>query len=140
MPRFYGVPKTPEVVPEPAPLAPPFNQKIITTIGAETYFNSMILIPQNHTMAFHGIITATIYADNQSATWNFSGVIKREVHSVSTVLVGLSSYRVIADEGFAATYIDITADKSNASLVISHTGIADKTIVWSTSIELGATV
>ena len=54
MPRFYGVPKTPEVVPEPAPLAPPFNQKIITTIGAETYFNSMILIPQNHTMAFHG--------------------------------------------------------------------------------------
>lgn len=140
MPRFYGVPKTPEAIPGPAASPPPFNQKVITTVGAETYLNSMISIPQHSTMSFHGKITATIHADNQSATWDFSGIIKRDTNALSTVLVGLSSYDVIADTLFSETYIDINADKANGSLIISHTGIANKTIVWSTSIELGATV
>lgn len=118
----------------------PFNQESIITTGAERYVNLVVKIKQNHIFQFSGTITAVIQSSSVCAMWKFNGVVKSQNTPKSTKLVGLSSHAVISNDDFKKAYIEIYANTTEGTLEIAVAGLENRTIIWTTSIEIGDTV
>lgn len=103
----------------------------LTTDNAGTgTVNNQVILPNDSTYAFTILVVARrTDADNESAGYEFKGVVDRNGSAATTAIVGSVSKTVLAEDT-AAWDCNVTADTTNGGLSITVTGEAAKTIRW----------
>jgi hypothetical protein len=92
---------------------------------------NQVVLPNDSTYAFTILVVARrTDADNESAGYEFKGVIDRNGSAATTALVGSVTKTVLAEDT-AAWDVNVAADTTNGALAITVTGEAAKTIRWS---------
>lgn len=108
---------------------------ISATNGGATTANILIL-PNNGTYAFKGIVVAKDAATGDSAMWEVTALMKRGANASTTALVGTPTITKVFNDAGAATWtIALTADTTLGGGVITVTGEAAKTIRWVSNID-----
>ena len=103
----------------------------LTTDGAAASGTNVNALPNNALYAFSAIVGARNTANNDSAAWQISGLVKRGANAAATALVGTPSISPIAsDAGAAAWVVGVTADVTLGALSLNVTGAAATSIRW----------
>lgn len=103
---------------------------VLTSDGAAPATTNQIILPNDSTYTFRILVVARrTDADNESAGYEFVGVVDRNANAASTALVGTVTKTVIAEDT-AAWDVTVTADTTNGGLKVEVTGEAAKTIRW----------
>lgn len=93
-------------------------------------------LQNDSTVLFHILLVARRGdVDNESAGYEFKGVIDRNGNAASTALVGAVTKTVIAEDTVAWD-ANVTADTTNGAISLTVTGEAAKTIRWVASVTL----
>jgi hypothetical protein len=91
---------------------------------------NQIILPNDSTYAFTILVVARrTDADNESAGYEFKGVIDRNTTAASTALVGPVIKTVLAEDT-TAWECNVTAHTSNGGLSVTVTGESGKSIRW----------
>jgi hypothetical protein len=102
---------------------------LVSNTNAAGTANQLIL-RNDSTFAFRILVVARrTDADNESAGYEFVGVVDRNANAASTALVGAVTKTVLAEDT-AAWDVNVTADTTNGGLKVEVTGEAAKTILW----------
>lgn len=102
----------------------------LTLDGGAGSSTTRIVLPNDSTYVFDILVVARrTDADNESAGYQFTGVIDRNANAASTAIVGTVTKTVIAEDT-AAWDVTVDADTTNGSLRIQVTGENAKTIRW----------
>lgn len=103
----------------------------LTTDGAGAASANVNALPNNSLYAFSAIVGARNTANNDSAAWQVSGLIKRGANAAATSLVGAVLVTPIAaDAGASAWTVAVTADTTIGAINVTATGAAATTIRW----------
>jgi hypothetical protein len=91
---------------------------------------NQIILPNDSTYAFTILVVARrTDADNESAGYEFKGVIDRNASAATTALVGPVIKTVLAEDTIAWD-CNVTAHTSNGGLSVTVTGETSKSIRW----------
>lgn len=102
----------------------------LTLDGSTGSTTNRVILPNDSTYIFSIFVVARrTDVDNESAGYQFTGVIDRNTNAASTAIVGTVTKTVIAEDT-AAWDVTVDADTTNGSLRIQVTGEAAKTIRW----------
>lgn len=103
-------------------------------IAAST--TNILILPNNGTYAFKGIVVAKDATTLDSAMWEVTALMKRGANASTTAIVGTPTItKVFNDVGASAWSIALTADTTNGGGAITVTGEAGKTIRWVSNID-----
>jgi hypothetical protein len=91
---------------------------------------NQVILPNDSTYAFTILVVARrTDADNESAGYEFKGVVDRNGAANTTAIVGTVTKTVLAEDT-SAWDCNVTADTTNGGLAVTVTGEAAKTIRW----------
>lgn len=108
----------------------------LTTTGAAASTTNGVILPNNSSYTFKGLVSARNTANGDSSGWEFTGVIKRGANAAATALVAAVTPTLIAQDAGAATWVlAVTADTTNGGLSVTVTGVAATTIRWVATID-----
>lgn len=103
---------------------------VLTTDGGSGGVVNQVTLPNDSTFAFKILVVARrTDVNDESAGYEFSGVIDRNANAASTALVGTVTKTVLAEDT-TAWDVNVTADTTNGGLKVEVTGEAGKTIRW----------
>jgi hypothetical protein len=103
---------------------------VMTSDAGAASTTNQVILPNDSTYAFTILVVARrTDADNESAGYEFKGVVDRNANAASTALVGTVTKTVLAEDT-AAWDVNVTADTTNGGLKVEVTGEAAKTIRW----------
>ena len=109
---------------------------VLTATNADASVTNILIIPNNGTYAFKGIVVAKDATTLYSAMWEVTALMKRGANASTTAIVGTPTItKVFADAGASAWSITLTADTTNGGGAITVTGEAAKTIRWVSNID-----
>lgn len=110
--------------------------KTLTTDNAGAGTNNQVVLPNNATYDFNGRLSARNTSNGDSASFVFSGVIRRGANAAATALVATVTPAFGQNDTGAATWAcAVTADTTNGGLKIAVTGVAATTIKWVCAVE-----
>lgn len=102
----------------------------LTLNGSTATSSTQIVLPNDSTYVFNIFVSARrTDVDNESAGYQFTGVIDRNTNAASTAIVGTVTKTVIAEDTVAWD-ANVDAETTFGSLRIQVTGEAGKTIRW----------
>jgi hypothetical protein len=108
----------------------------LTSTGGAASTTNGVILPNNSTYTFKGLVSARNTANGDSSGWEFTGVIKRGANAAATALVAAVTPTLIAQDAGAATWVlAVTADTTNGGLSVTVTGVAATTIRWVATID-----
>lgn len=90
---------------------------------------SRVLLPNNTSFVFSGILVGKQQGSTNSAAWEIKGLITRGTTAASTVIIGTPTITAI-DNSIGWGTPTITADTTNGCLIISVIGVAATNIRW----------
>jgi hypothetical protein len=103
---------------------------VMTSDAGAASTTNQVILPNDSTYAFRILVVARrTDADNESAGYEFSGVVDRNANAASTAIVGTVAKTVLAEDT-SAWDVNVTADTTNGGLKVEVTGEAAKTIRW----------
>lgn len=103
---------------------------VVTSDAAAPSATNQVILPNDSTYAFKILVVARrTDADNESAGYEFKGVVDRNGSAATTAIVGSVTKTVLAEDT-AAWDCNVTADTTNGGISITVTGEAAKTIRW----------
>lgn len=109
---------------------------VMTATNAAASNTNILILPNNGTYAFKGIVVAKDATTGDSAMWEVTALMKRGANASTTAIVGTPTItKVFADAGASAWSIALTADTTNGGGAITVTGEAAKTIRWVSNID-----
>lgn len=109
---------------------------VLTATNGATTATNILILPNNGTYAFKGIVVAKDASTSDSAMWEVATLIKRGANASTTAIVGTPTItKVFSDAGASAWTIALTADTTNGGGAITVTGEAGKTIRWVSNID-----
>ena len=109
---------------------------VLTATNAAASTSNILILPNNGTYAFKGIVVAKDATTGDSAMWEVTALIRRGANASTTAIVGTPTItKVFADTGASAWTISLTADTTNGGGAITVTGEAGKTIRWVSNID-----
>lgn len=112
-----------------------YNSVVLTADGQPYSIANVLSVPKNTTISFSILVTANANNGQYAGLWEFSGLVKREVTAATTVLLGITPPRVVADRIFSTAYIDVYEDRSLGALIIAATGVPSTSIQWSARVQ-----
>lgn len=104
----------------------------LSTNGATAASGTRMIIGSGFSAAFQGLIVGRTTAGTTSA-FQLSGAIKNE--GGTTALVGTPTVTVLGEDD-GTTDLAITADNTNDALILTVTGVAATTYLWSGFVDL----
>lgn len=108
---------------------------VMSATNAAASTTNILILPNNGTYAFKGLVVAKDATTLDSAMWEVTALMRRGANASTTVLVGSTITKVFNDAGAAAWTIALTADTTNGGGTITVTGEAAKTIRWVSNID-----
>lgn len=103
----------------------------ITTDGGAAGTSNQVALPNNASYSFSGRVTARNTSTGDSASYQFSGLIKQGASAATTALVAaVTVTTVAADTGASSWVVAVTADTTNGALLVTVTGAASTNIAW----------
>jgi len=109
---------------------------VMSATNAAASTTNILILPNNGTYAFKGIVVAKDASTLDSAMWEVTALMRRGANASTTTLVGTPTVtKVFNDAGAAAWTIALTADTTNGGGTITVTGEAGKTIRWVSNID-----
>jgi hypothetical protein len=103
---------------------------VLTADAGAASTTNQVILPNDSTFAFRILVVARrTDANDESAGYEFTGVVDRNANAASTAIVGTVTKTVLAEDT-AAWDCNVTADTTNGGLSITVTGEAAKTIRW----------
>ena len=106
---------------------------VLTADNAAASTTNQVILPNDSTYAFSAMVVARrTDADNESAGYEFKGVVDRNGSAATTALVGTVTKTVLAEDNIAPNAWDcnVTADTTNGGLAFTVAGKSGKTIRW----------
>lgn len=105
--------------------------------GLETQSN-IVIIPSNKTALLTiQIVARTEASPHKTASWNISGMVKRENSVDSVSIVGFSPVSTMGDNELQNIYIQLSEHQGYGGLSIQCTGIVDYTVIkWAATVTL----
>lgn len=108
---------------------------VLTADGLPYSIANVLSVPKNTTISFSILVTANANGGQYAGLWEFSGLVKREITAATTVLLGITPPRVVADNIFTTAFIDVYEDRSLGALIIAATGLPSTSIQWSARVQ-----
>jgi hypothetical protein len=103
---------------------------VLTADNAAASTTNQVILPNDSTYAFTALVVARrTDANDESAGYEFKGVVDRNTTAATTALVGTVTKTVLAEDT-TAWDCNVTADATNGGLAFTVTGEANKTIRW----------
>lgn len=103
---------------------------VLTADAAAASATNQVVLPDDSAFAFRILVVARRSdVDNESAGYEFTGVIDRNATAASTAFVGTPVKNVLAEDTVAWD-VNVTANTTKGCLTITVTGQAGKTINW----------
>ena len=92
--------------------------------------------PNNSAYGFTITVVGAVGSGGDCSMWKFEGLIKRGANAAATAIVGnVVKNRIAYDSGASAWDVNVTANTSQGSLVVTVTGEASTTIRWIANVE-----
>lgn len=107
---------------------------LLTSGGLAAGASSRVLVPNNTSFAFEGVIVGKKTGSTDSVAWEFSGLITRGTNAASTVLKGTPTITAIDNSAGWGTPT-IAADTTNGTLEIKVVGLAATTARWTCTLR-----
>lgn len=109
---------------------------VMSATNAAASTSNILILPNNGTYAFKGIVVAKDATTGDSAMWEVTALMKRGANASTTAIVGTPTItKVLADAGASAWSIALTADTTNGGGAITVTGEVGKTIRFVCNID-----
>jgi hypothetical protein len=105
----------------------------MTASGAAPSTNIRMVLQNNNTIGFTGLITAKQSGSTNAACWKVEGMITRGASAAATTLV-TSTVTAISNAP-AWTTPAFSADTTNGALILTVTGVAATNIRWSARVD-----
>ena len=109
---------------------------VMSATNAAASTTNILILPNNGTYAFKGIVVAKDAGTLDSVMWEVSALIRRGTDASTTTVVGTPTVTKLFNDTNAANWsITLTADTTNGGGTITVTGEASKTIRWVANID-----
>jgi hypothetical protein len=103
---------------------------VLTADNVAASTSNQVILPNYSTYAFTALVVARrTDANDESAGYEFKGVVDRNATAATTALVGTVTKTVLAEDT-SAWDCEVTADTTNGGLAFTVTGEENKTIRW----------
>jgi hypothetical protein len=107
---------------------------VLTTNGGTAGASNQVTLSNDTTATFDiSIVARRTDADNESAGFQFFGVIDRNTNEASTAIIGSVVKNVLAEDSVAWD-ANVSADTTYGGIKVEVTGEAAKTISWSATV------
>lgn len=110
---------------------------VLTTNAAAPSTDNQVVLRNQCSIAFDGIVSVHSTATGDAKAWTVSGLIKRGANAAATAMVSAATVTEIGtgDASLSAVVLAITSDTTNGCLLITATGIAATNLYWNGGIR-----